>query len=152
MIVDDAVLATLNALVRHALLSVVAAFSVAGAVIAAVSVVGGAALGIWLAKRLARLGNGPGEPEASFRENLRRKRAHTRKLLSPGERRFIYAYTLVGVVLPPLAIGLLVFGRGSTRGVGIGLLLLALVVMAVPVSPVLRARARRRERRDGDSE
>ncbi len=136
----------------RALMSVVAAFTIVGAV-AVVSLIGGSlALGLWLGKRLTRGMKRPGEPEVSFRENLTRKHAQTRKLLTPGARRFLYVYTLASGLLPPLAIGLLVFGTGDTRGVGIGLLLLALVVMAVPISPFLRARVRRRERRDSDSE
>jgi hypothetical protein len=133
----------------HALLLVVAALSIAGAVIAVSLIAGSVAVGVWLGKRL---GKRPGEPHVSLRENLRRSRAQTRKQLTPGERRFAYGYTAVGIVLPPLAIGLLVFGVGSTRGVGIGLLIVALGMMAVPISPFLRARVRRRERGDSDSE
>lgn len=132
-----------------ALLLVVAALRIAGALIAVLLIASSVAVGVWLGKRL---GKRPGEPQVSLRENLRRSRAQTRKLLTPGERRFAYGYTVLGIVLPPLAIGLLVFGAGSARGVGIGLLIVALGMMAVPISPFLRARVRRRERRNSDGE
>jgi hypothetical protein len=121
---------------------VVAAAGIAG--IAAVVVLTGAAsaVGVWLGKRLTRR---PGEPQVSLREKLRRDRAQLRQELTPGERRFFYAYMLLSAPLAPVAVGLVVFGSGATRAVGIGLLLAALVVMAVPISPFLRARVRRRQ-------
>jgi len=130
-------------------LLVLAAVSIAPLVIAALSVAGGLALGIWLSKRLG-IGNRLGEPAMPFREKLRRGRAERKKQLTAGERRFMFGYTLLSSALPPLSLGLVVWGSGTTRDVGIGLLLLALVVMAVPISPFLRARIRGRERRESE--
>jgi hypothetical protein len=132
------------------LLPVVAALNIANAVTAVLIIAGSAAGGVWLGKRLTGLLRRPGEPQPSLRESLKRNRAQTRKLLTPGERRFAYGYTLVSGLLPAVAIGLLVFGTSTTRAVGAGLLLFALVLMAVPISPFLRARVRRRERRASD--
>lgn len=132
------------------LLLVVASVSVGGLVAALLLIAVLSALGVWLGLRVARCMRRPGEPEVSIREKLRRSRAQLREQLTPRERMFFYGYTLVSTLLAPVAIGLLVFGSGSTRGVGIGLLLVALVVMAVPISPFMRARVRRRERRASD--
>jgi len=84
------------------------------------------------------------DPDASLRETPAQRRAQARKLLTPRERRFALGYTLASAILAPVAVGLLVFGTSSIRGLGIGLLLVALVVMAVPISPFLRAKVRRR--------
>jgi hypothetical protein len=129
----------------------IGASTIADAVVAALIVIS-ASGGVWLGKRLSRLLKRPGEPQLSLRDSLRRSRAQTRQLLTPGERRFAYGYTLVSGLLPPVAIGFLVFGTSTTRAVGAGLLLLALVLMAVPISPFLRARVRRRAARASDRE
>jgi len=73
-------------------------------------------------------------------------RGELRKQLTVGERFAAYGYVLLTFLLPPLAIGLLVFGTEGAQPVGIGLLLLALVLFAIPISPILRARVRRRAR------
>jgi hypothetical protein len=124
----------------------VAAVNIAAVVIFVLIIAGSVVVGAWLGKRLTRLTKRPGAPDVSLRESVKLQRAQLQIELTPGERRFAYGYTALGVILPPTAIGLVVFGTGSTRGVGIGLLLLALLVMAVPISPFLRARVRRRER------
>jgi hypothetical protein len=64
----------------------------------------------------------------------------------------LYGYTILGALLPPLAVGLLAFGGAGTRGVGIAVLVLALLTMAVPTSPFLSSRARRRAGRNRDLE
>jgi uncharacterized membrane protein YdfJ with MMPL/SSD domain len=105
-----------------------------------------------LGRRLGRPMRRPGDPHVSLREHLRQKRAQTRTLLTPGERRFLYGYTILGTLLPPLAVGLLVFGGAGTRGVGVAVLVLALLTLAVPISPFLSSRARRRAGRHRDVE
>ena len=108
-------------------------------------VAGSLGCGLWLAKRLGR----PQGQELSLRqmrEGFARNRAQLRAELTPGERRFFYAYGLVSPLLAPAGIGLVVWGDSSTRGAGIALLIVALLVTAVPVSPFLRARVRRREK------
>jgi len=72
---------------------------------------------LWLGKRLTRLTRQPGEPEVRLREELRRNRAQLRRELTPGERRFLYGYTLLSTLLAPVAIALLVLGSGTTRAV-----------------------------------
>jgi hypothetical protein len=129
---------------------VVAAVNIAAVVIFVLIIAGSVVVGAWLGKRLTRLAKRHGAPDVSLRESLKLQRAQLHTELTPGERRFAYGYTALGVILPPTAIGLVVFGTRSTRGVGIGLLLLALLVMAVPISPFLRARVRRREERTAD--
>jgi hypothetical protein len=131
---------------------VVATVNIAAAVIGALFIAAAVALGDWLGKRFGRLTRPPGQRGVSLRQALSRNREQLRNELTPGERRFLYSYTLMGIVLPPVAIGLLVFGSGAARGAGIGLILLALVVMAVPISPFLRARVRRRERDASEGE
>jgi hypothetical protein len=123
---------------------VVASVNIAAVVLLALLVTGSVAAGVALGRRLARPMQRPGEPHVSLREHLRQKRAQTSALLTPGERRFLYGYTVVGTLLPPLAVGLLVFGGAGTRGVGVAVLVLALLTMAVPISPFLSSRARRR--------
>ena len=84
--------------------------------------------------------------------HLRRILGELRGQLTAGERFAAYSYLLLTSLLPPLAVGLLLLGPGSTRPVGIGLLLVALVLLAVPISPILRARVRRREERSSEGE
>jgi hypothetical protein len=79
--------------------------------------------------------------------NMKRHREERRRLLTRGERAFLWGYTLLSSLLAPAAVVLLLFGGGSVRIVGIVLLLVALLVMAVPISPFMRARVHRRDAR-----
>ncbi len=69
-----------------------------------------------------------------------------------GERAFYYFWAGLIVFLPPIAVGLAIFGRGTARAAGVVLLVVTVIVYAVPVSPILKAWVRRREARgrDGD--
>jgi hypothetical protein len=125
---------------------VVAAVNIAAVVIVVLITAGSVVVGVWLGKRLTRLTKRPGAPDVSLRESVKLQRAQLRIELTPGERRFAYGHTVLGVILPGVSIGMVVLGTGSTRSVGIGLLFFALLLMAIPISPFLRARVRRRER------
>lgn len=69
--------------------------------------------------------------------------------LTRGERGFVYAWSVFGLLITPAALLLTIYGHGTARTVGIALLFLALLYMAVPISPFLGARRRRRERAGG---
>jgi Flp pilus assembly protein TadB len=81
--------------------------------------------------------------------SMRRHREERPKLLTHGERVFLWTYTVLSTLLAPAAVVLVLVGGGSLRIIGIVLLLVALLVMAVPISPFMRARVRRREARTG---
>jgi hypothetical protein len=90
---------------------------------------------------------------SEFRTNLGKVPGKFRDAgLTTGERAFMYAYAVVIVFLPTVAIALTIFGKDTVRSVGIGLLLLTVVLYAVPLSPIMRRRVRRREERRADTE
>jgi cation transport ATPase len=75
---------------------------------------------------------------------MRRHHEERRRLLTRGERVFVWAYMLLSAVTLA-GIPLVVFGRHGVRTAGIALLIVALLLMAIPISPFLRTRVRRRE-------
>ena len=86
------------------------------------------------------------------RGGLKLIREQVREQLTSGERVVYYGFVASIFVLPLAAVGVLVYGGSSMRGLGIGLLFATLVVYAVPVAPIMKARVRRRRQRAGESE
>jgi hypothetical protein len=82
-----------------------------------------------------------------IRSGLTSGREERRRLLSRGERVFVWSYTLLVSLLAPGGVVLLIIGSGVAHGLGIALLVAGLLAMAVPISLLLRARVRRREAR-----
>lgn len=81
----------------------------------------------------------------AMRSGLRRGREERLRLLTRGERAFLWSYTILSSLLAPVGVVLLVFGGSAVRGIALVCLFLGLLAMAVPISPFLRARVRRRE-------
>ena len=78
----------------------------------------------------------------AMRSGLRRGREERLRLLTRGERAFLWSYTILSSLLAPVGVVLLVFGGSAVRGIALVCLFLGLLAMAVPISPFLRARVR----------